>query len=126
MAHYFSKSEGGFFNDEVHGSDIPADAVKIKDALYDLLIAAQAEGKTIISNAKGFPSVGEPEAVPVDRVEQSVRIHRDELLKACDWTQVGDVPAAISMKWAIYRQELRDVTHQAGFPLNVVWPEIPA
>jgi hypothetical protein len=32
---------------------------------------------------------------------------------------------AISAVWAAYRQELRDVTAQEGFPWDVVWPETP-
>jgi hypothetical protein len=53
-----------------------------------------------------------------------VRQQRNELLSACDWTQLPDSPADHEA-WATYRQELRDVTSQAGFPWDVVWPEAP-
>ena len=53
-----------------------------------------------------------------------VRAERDALLAACDWTQVADAPVNPAA-WAVYRQALRDVTTQAGFPLNVTWPEPP-
>lgn len=62
----------------------------------------------------------ETELLPVE-----VRNKRDELLTACDWTQSLDIPQAIRESWAAYRQALRDVPQQTGFPLNVVWPTKP-
>jgi hypothetical protein len=56
--------------------------------------------------------------------EAEVRQQRNELLSACDWTQLPDSPADHEV-WATYRQELRDVTSQEGFPWDVVWPEQP-
>jgi hypothetical protein len=54
-----------------------------------------------------------------------VRVHRNNLLAATDWTQMPDVPQAIKDKWATYRQALRDVPQQAGFPDNIQWPVKP-
>lgn len=54
-----------------------------------------------------------------------VRAQRNERLAACDWTQVLDAPVSREA-WADYRQALRDVTEQVGFPFDVVWPEPPA
>jgi hypothetical protein len=54
-----------------------------------------------------------------------VRAQRDRLLTACDWTQVADAPVD-KTTWANYRQALRDVPEQNGFPLEVTWPEKPA
>ena len=54
----------------------------------------------------------------------SQRTSRDEKLKASDWTQVADSPVDKDL-WATYRQALRDVTAQAGFPWNVDWPTQP-
>jgi hypothetical protein len=56
--------------------------------------------------------------------EAEVRQQRNELLSACDWTQLPDSPADHEA-WAAYRQELRDVTAHEGFPWEVVWPETP-
>ncbi len=55
-----------------------------------------------------------------------VRSRRNTLLSACDWTQLPDAPEAGRATWATYRQALRDVTAQAGFPGAVEWPEQPA
>jgi hypothetical protein len=56
--------------------------------------------------------------------EAEVRQQRNELLSACDWTQLPDSPADHEA-WATYRQELRDVTAQVGFPWDVNWPQTP-
>ena len=56
--------------------------------------------------------------------ESEVRQQRNALLSACDWTQLPDAPVPAA-SWAVYRQELRDVTAQSGFPWDVIWPEEP-
>lgn len=53
-----------------------------------------------------------------------VRQTRDQLLSATDWTQVADAPVD-SAVWSVYRQSLRDVPSQAGFPWEVTWPTQP-
>ena len=55
---------------------------------------------------------------------KSVRADRTQRLADCDWTQLPDAPVDAAA-WAVYRQELRDVTGQDGFPWNVTWPEEP-
>ena len=55
---------------------------------------------------------------------KNVRTSRNDLLAKCDWTQLADSTADKTV-WATYRQMLRDVTAQAGFPWNVTWPEAP-
>jgi len=52
------------------------------------------------------------------------RTKRNELLGASDWTQVIDARVD-QAAWAVYRQELRDVTSQAGFPETIFWPTAP-
>jgi len=54
-----------------------------------------------------------------------VRDDRNSLLSQSDWTQVADAPVD-KQAWADYRQALREIPDQAGFPWNVVWPEQPA
>ena len=59
------------------------------------------------------------------QAEAAVRKERDTLLAATDWTQLPDVPQDTRELWATYRQALRDITLQEGFPLDVVWPDQP-
>lgn len=54
-----------------------------------------------------------------------VRAQRDKLLTSCDWTQLGDYPKQNQSAWKQYRQALRDVPQQSGFPDTVVWPISP-
>ena len=54
----------------------------------------------------------------------SVRTSRNDKLKECDWTQITD-STADKTAWATYRQALRDITAQAGFPWTVTWPDAP-
>ena len=55
---------------------------------------------------------------------QSIRAQRNKLLKDSDWTQVSDAPVD-KAAWATYRQALRDITEQDGFPVNVEFPAEP-
>jgi hypothetical protein len=66
-----------------------------------------------------------PEITPPVEInlEDDIRYKRFQLLSLSDWTQLPDSPVD-QAAWAAYRQELRDVPQQAGFPENVVWPEL--
>lgn len=55
---------------------------------------------------------------------KSVREQRTTKLAECDWTQLADAPVD-KAAWATYRQALRDVTKQAGFPWTIDWPVAP-
>lgn len=54
----------------------------------------------------------------------AVRRERDAKLTSSDWTQVADAPVD-KAAWATYRQALRDVPSQTGFPWEVTWPDAP-
>ena len=60
-----------------------------------------------------------------DRKAAEVRAERDTRLAASDWTQMPDYNGVNKAAWATYRQALRDVPAQAGFPWDVTWPEMP-
>lgn len=62
-----------------------------------------------------------------DAQANAVRGQRNSLLAACDWTQLADSPLDPEAKsaWAFYRENLRMVPQQPGFPWNVVWPPEP-
>ena len=54
---------------------------------------------------------------------QGVRNQRDKLIANTDWMALSD--STLTPAWAAYRQALRDVTSQAGFPHTVDWPVKP-
>lgn len=59
-----------------------------------------------------------------DAQAASVRSERNDKLAESDWTQVIDAPVD-QAAWATYRQGLRDITTQVGFPWDVIWPTEP-
>lgn len=68
--------------------------------------------------------VKEVEDIVFPLTEDQVRELRDSMLASSDWTQVADAPVD-QAAWATYRQALRDIPQQEGFPENIVWPESP-
>lgn len=56
-----------------------------------------------------------------------VKRQRDTLLYESDWTQIPNNPLTLAKQeeWAVYRQQLRDITQQSGYPFNVIWPTQP-
>ena len=67
-----------------------------------------------------------PELIPQDA--SLVRLTRDIELKKCDWRVMPDSPLSDSKvaEWKTFRQALRDIPTQAGFPTNVTWPTKPS
>lgn len=57
-------------------------------------------------------------------LDGKVRAQRNQILIASDWTQIDDAPVD-KAAWATYRQELRDIPEQLGFPEDVIWPTPP-
>jgi hypothetical protein len=55
---------------------------------------------------------------------EAIRSSRNKKLSLSDWTQIEDAPVN-KQAWATYRQALRDVPSQAGFPWEVTWPQQP-
>lgn len=73
----------------------------------------------------GIEPISYDTTVSSDQVSSDVRTERNTRLADTDWTQARDVPEAIAAKWAPYRQALRDIPEQSGFPFFVEWPEKP-
>tara|TARA_R110000765_G_C18941840_1_gene607762 strand:- start:306 stop:587 length:282 start_codon:yes stop_codon:yes gene_type:complete len=58
------------------------------------------------------------------RVSVNVREERDALLAETDW--MGNSDVTMSSAWTTYRQALRDIPAQAGFPNTVTYPTKPS
>jgi hypothetical protein len=67
----------------------------------------------------GFTVVNRPQ----DQAEDAVRNQRNRLLSDTDWMALTD--NTMTPAWASYRQALRDITAQEGFPYSVIWPAKP-
>ena len=59
-----------------------------------------------------------------DRTAKKVRQKRDAILKSSDWRASSDL--TMSDEWRTYRQALRDITSQEGFPNDITWPTEPS
>lgn len=75
--------------------------------------------KTAAQNEAAYKAIKDAEQA------KSVRQTRDQKLAETDWTQVADSPVN-KEDWAAYRQALRDVPSQSGFPWTVTFPSEPA
>ena len=74
-------------------------------------------------DGQGFSEPPEP-PVDLEKLATEVRAQRDQLLTDSDWTQMPDAPVD-QAAWATYRQALRDIPQQAGFPTDITWPTKP-
>lgn len=93
----------------------PDDAEEYGRVLYEQLNTTYASQVAELPEAQR-----DAEWADIQRRQRSVR------LKATDWTQNSDVPEATRTLWQPYRQALRDISSQEGFPLTVNWPTPPA
>ena len=56
--------------------------------------------------------------------ENEVRQERDQLIAKTDWWALPD--RTMTAEQTAYRQALRDITDQSGFPDNITWPTKPS
>jgi hypothetical protein len=108
------------------GADIVLEGPQTQPTRYQIAFrdgVAQVDGKWF---TKYSVSDLDADGIAAKDAEQakSVRAERNRLIAECDWTQVEDSPAD-KAAWATYRQALRDITLQAGFPFDVTYPTKP-
>ena len=58
---------------------------------------------------------------------KAMRQIRDDKLKECDWIVIKNLESNSNIPgvWEVYRQALRDVPDQTGFPWTITWPVEP-
>lgn len=115
--------------------DLTGEILRTGASPHPEIQAKEGEGVLVDKTANPdteFVLNGELVPKPQEQIEQyktanasrEVRHRRTSLLAASDWTQVVDAPVD-QAAWGTYRQALRDITAQSGFPYDVVWPEPP-
>lgn len=126
MSMYYSKTTGGFYDSDIHDV-MPPDVVEISDDEHQRLINGNSAGKIISSDDSGKPVLIEPLPPSNDRLSSMVRSKRDALISVTDYLVMPDYPIAADLlaKVKVYRQALRDVTDQDGFPVEIDWPVNP-
>jgi len=78
-----------------------------------------------VDGAWSLPYVVEQQ--PQDQAGRNIRSRRDSLLQDTDWIVIKSYERGqnIPAVWELYRQALRDITEQTGFPYEVTWPTRP-
>ena len=73
------------------------------------------------------PEVAKPVDLTDEEVAERMRLKRDKLLEASDYYMMVDYPSTDDGMVAVkaYRQTLRDITKQEGFPNEIEWPKLP-
>src|SRR5690554_636524 len=117
---FYSKQTGGFYDPEIHGNNIPEDAVEISKELHSSLLQGQASGKVIVSDESGYPVLSDP-VITQEDLEVFERIWRDAELNRSDIelnkVQDSDPKAKGSVSdWRTYRKELRAWPESENFP----------
>lgn len=114
----------GWYNDKYH-DEIPEPNIEVSEEVWQNA-CANAHNKI---NKNGTTEIFDfrPEEEILEEKTQQILSERNFLLTESDWTILPDAPftAAKKKKWKEYRQALRDITKQKGFPENVVFPEKP-
>ncbi|MBZ0127147.1 MAG: hypothetical protein K8F32_12320, partial [Rhodocyclaceae bacterium] len=66
---FYSKTTGGFYSQEIHGSARPDDCVEITAERHAELISAQSAGKRIVADADGYPNAIDPPPLSLNQVQ---------------------------------------------------------
>lgn len=122
----YSKSTGGFYDPAINAV-IPTDAVTITDEHHQALLSGQAMGQVISSDANGQPILTDVPEQTTEQLAAAARLHRDELIAETDYLVMPDYPIDATKLAAVktYRQALRDISLQVGFPSKITWPDSP-
>lgn len=80
-----------------------------------------------VENIRRLVETPSPISRSIEEFSTDARIQRDLLLMQSDWVMLSDSPLSDTLKQLFieYRQALRDVPQQEGFPVNIEWPAHP-
>lgn len=88
-------------------------------------VAPKKDSNNIWRQSWDIVDMNDAEKKEADSIKATeIRNIRNFKLSICDWTQLNDSPVN-KEAWAVYRQQLRDITSQTGFPWEVIWPTTP-
>lgn len=124
----YAPSTGGFYSLDIHGDDIPSDAIDITFSQHRELLAGQAAGQRIVPGAHGAPQLVDQ---PPPSVEQRWAVHQFQAqaaLDASDITMIRCVEhgVAVPAEWATYRGALRAIVRATSGDPTQPLPSRPA
>ena len=90
-------------------------------AFADIPVTETTPAKTAAENEAKYKASKDAEQA------KFMRQTRDDKLKECDWVVIKNLEtnSNIPGAWEVYRQALRDVPTQSGFPWTITWPDAP-
>lgn len=114
-----------FVRDDMNDDQVKARIIE-SFPFYRWEVKEIESAKNAVSTSDSATFVKQPHNFPAT-AEQLARRQRNGALAATDWTSLSDAPLTSEKKsqYAAFRQALRDVPQQSGFPDNIVWPEKP-
>lgn len=115
---FYAKSTGGFYDREIHGDNIPADAIEITADEHAALLSAQSSGKVIQADQNGHPVAVDPPKPTAAQVWERIKTERDRR------TDQGGYK--VGTKWFHSDQKSRSqqlglVLLGASIPANLQW-----
>ena len=144
---FYAKSTNGFYIKEIHGDNIPDDAVDIDDNSYIELINTQSNGRHIGSDKNGYPILVDRQSISSEENKTFVRRERNRRVLCAIDAQLKyereqeSISRSISVSNPMlesdyvlvlqYMQDMFDIPQQSGFPWNgpddplCQWPEKP-
>lgn len=120
--HYCSETKELVYSEDAIESPLEPGVYLIPANATDIKPGKSRKGFTQVFDGESWSYLPEGQS---ERLSAEIRARRDRLLQLCDWTQLGDISAGKRAIWAIYRQQLRDMPQQDGFPVKVKFPEPP-
>ena len=107
---FYSKQTGGFYDEAIHGDNIPSDAVEITTEEHAALLEGQSQGKIIAADKNGKPVLKDPPPPTAEELQAQANAEARAYLASTDWYVVRkaetgtEIPADILAK----RQAARD------------------
>lgn len=107
MQFFYSQSDSGFYVDEVHGQNMPPDAVPITETEHAALLDGQSDGKLIKADAGGRPFLADPPPPTLDEaraaklsdINEGAQMQLDEAFNS--------YPEAEQKSWPTQEREAR-------------------
>lgn len=129
---YFSPKKLSFFpedfiEDYKQAGTWPDDAIEISEEKYTELKFGLLSGKVLSVDIAGNPILVSQPKQTVSEMASSLRSNRDLLISSTDYLVMPDYPISADLlaKVKAYRQALRDIPEQVGFPADIDWPINP-
>ena len=109
-----------------YGSKSPNDSPNTFSKYSELAQWCNSNNAMIVDRGGYYEAVPVPEP-PNAELAEGIRIKRDSLLSETDYYLMPDYPndSKNLEELKTYRQALRDITKQSGFPKDVIWPDVP-